>query len=158
MKFNSGGWGELMADSTALKTPLQPRSRMRIPGWDAKGEQRGPGSQCVWAERTRVTPCGHRRTRVTPCGQNEPHSETSGCGVPACFLGQVNGENMRLQPHRVHWEEASLKNGVKDGDFVCGMPHLRNFWLTRAGMSIWHAVHSRQGAPARERDLIIVCK
>ena len=112
----------------------------------------------VWAERTRVTPCGHRRTRVTPCGQNEPHSETSGCGVLACFLGQVNGQNMRLQPHRVHWEEASLKNGVKDGDFVCGMPHLRNFWLTRAGMSIWHAVHSRQGAPARERDLIIVCK
>ena len=87
----------------------------------------------MWAERT----------RVTPCGQNEPHSETSGCGVPACFLGQVNGQNMRLQPHRVHWEEASLKNGVKDDDFVCGMPHLRNFWLTQAGMSIWHAIHSR---------------
>ena len=46
MKFNSGGWGELMADSTALKTPLQPRSRMRIPGRDSNGEQRGPGSQC----------------------------------------------------------------------------------------------------------------
>ena len=44
-----------MADSPALKTPLQMRSRMRSPGRDRKGEQR----------RTRVhTVCEQGRTRV----------------------------------------------------------------------------------------------
>lgn len=36
-----------MADSPALKTPLQTRSRMRSPRWDRKGEQRRTGVHTV---------------------------------------------------------------------------------------------------------------